>query len=55
MPGAGCRPARESKTGTLEEEMAGPEGDRLIYVDMTNQTVSTEPFPDEWKLLGGPW
>ena len=33
--------------------MAGPEGDRLIYVDMTNQTVSIEPFPEEWKLLGG--
>ena len=33
--------------------MAGPEGDRLIEVDMTTQTVSIEPFPDEWKLLGG--
>ena len=33
--------------------MAGPEGDRLIYVDMTAQTVSIEPYPDEWKLLGG--
>ena len=33
--------------------MAGPEGDRLIYVDMTNQTVSIEEFPEEWKLLGG--
>ncbi|MEE2664601.1 MAG: aldehyde ferredoxin oxidoreductase N-terminal domain-containing protein [Myxococcota bacterium] len=33
--------------------MAGPEGDRIIYVDMTNQTVSIEDFPDEWKLLGG--
>ncbi|MCZ6464044.1 MAG: aldehyde ferredoxin oxidoreductase [Proteobacteria bacterium] len=33
--------------------MAGPEGDRLIRVDMTNQTVSEEPYPDEWKLLGG--
>jgi aldehyde:ferredoxin oxidoreductase len=33
--------------------MAGPEGDQLIYVDMTNQTVELKPFPDEWKLLGG--
>jgi aldehyde:ferredoxin oxidoreductase len=33
--------------------MAGPEGDRLIYVDMTNQTVSIEDFPEEWKLIGG--
>ena len=33
--------------------MAGPEGDRIIYVDMTNQTVAVEDFPDEWKLLGG--
>ena len=33
--------------------MAGPEGDRLIRVDMTTQTASIEPFPDEWKLLGG--
>ncbi len=33
--------------------MAGPEGDRLIRVDMTTQTVSIEPYPDEWKLIGG--
>jgi aldehyde:ferredoxin oxidoreductase len=33
--------------------MAGPEGDRLIYVDMTSQTVSIEDFPEEWKLFGG--
>ena len=33
--------------------MAGPEGDRLIYVDMTNLTVSIEDFPEEWKLYGG--
>ena len=33
--------------------MAGPEGDRLIYVDMTDQSVSIESFPEEWKLLGG--
>lgn len=31
----------------------GPTGDRMIRVDMTNQTASIEPFPDEWKLLGG--
>ena len=33
--------------------MSGPSGDRMIRVDMTNQTTSIEPFPDEWKLLGG--
>jgi aldehyde:ferredoxin oxidoreductase len=33
--------------------MAGPEGDRLLYVNMTDQTASYQPFPDEWKLLGG--
>ena len=33
--------------------MSGPSGDRLIRVDMTNQTVNIEAFPDEWKLLGG--
>jgi aldehyde:ferredoxin oxidoreductase len=33
--------------------MGGPTGDRLIRVDMTDQSVSIDPFPDEWKLLGG--
>ena len=33
--------------------MAAPEGDRVIRVDMTTQSVSIEPFPDDWKLLGG--
>jgi aldehyde:ferredoxin oxidoreductase len=33
--------------------MAGPEGDRLLYVNMTDQTTSYQPFPEEWKLLGG--
>jgi aldehyde:ferredoxin oxidoreductase len=33
--------------------MSGPSGDRLIRVDMTNQTASVEPFPEAWKLLGG--
>ena len=33
--------------------MPGPEGDRLLYVNMTDQTTSYEPFPEEWKLLGG--
>jgi len=33
--------------------MAGPSGDRLIRVDMTNLTASTEPYPEAWKLLGG--
>jgi aldehyde:ferredoxin oxidoreductase len=33
--------------------MSGPTGDQLIRVDMTTQTASVEPYPDEWKLLGG--
>ncbi len=33
--------------------MGGPTGDRLIRVDMTSQTATSEPFPEEWKLLGG--
>jgi aldehyde:ferredoxin oxidoreductase len=33
--------------------MSGPTNDRLIRVDMSNLTTSIEPFPDEWKLLGG--
>jgi aldehyde:ferredoxin oxidoreductase len=35
--------------------MAGKEAvdDRLIRVDMTNQSVSVVPFPEGWKLLGG--
>ena len=33
--------------------MAGPTGDRMIRVDMSNLTAETVPFPDEWKLLGG--
>jgi aldehyde:ferredoxin oxidoreductase len=33
--------------------MPGPEGDQLIYVNMTDQSVDIRPFPDEWKLLGG--
>ncbi len=31
----------------------GPTGDRMIRVDMTNQTAEIVDFPDEWKLLGG--
>jgi aldehyde:ferredoxin oxidoreductase len=33
--------------------MPGPSGDRLIRVDMTDQTVKIDAFPDAWKLLGG--
>jgi aldehyde:ferredoxin oxidoreductase len=33
--------------------MAGPTDDRLIRVDMTHETVSIEPYPDAWRLLGG--
>ena len=27
--------------------------DKLIRVNMTNLTVEEEPFPEEWKFLGG--
>jgi aldehyde:ferredoxin oxidoreductase len=27
--------------------------DRMIYVDMTQQTAELRDFPDKWKLLGG--
>ena len=27
--------------------------DRLIRVDMTNLSATAEPYPEEWKLLGG--
>ncbi|MDJ0785592.1 MAG: aldehyde ferredoxin oxidoreductase N-terminal domain-containing protein [Myxococcota bacterium] len=33
--------------------MSGPSGDKIIYVDMTNQTAEVKDFPEEWKLLGG--
>ena len=33
--------------------MGDPTGDRMIRVDMTNQTASIEPYPEDWKLLGG--
>ena len=33
--------------------MAGPEGDKLIRVNMTDQTVSIEDFPQAWKYHGG--
>jgi aldehyde:ferredoxin oxidoreductase len=33
--------------------MSGPTGDRMIRVDMTNQTAELAPYPDDWKLLGG--
>jgi aldehyde:ferredoxin oxidoreductase len=33
--------------------MGGPSGDRMIRVDMAQLQASAEPFPDEWKLLGG--
>ena len=29
--------------------MTEPRKDRLIRVDMNDQTVSIEPYPDEWK------
>jgi aldehyde:ferredoxin oxidoreductase len=33
--------------------MGGPNSDQIIRVDMDNLTAKVEPFPDEWKLLGG--
>ena len=33
--------------------MGGPSGDRLIRVDMSAHTVSIEPYPEAWRLLGG--
>src|SRR3990172_3100618 len=30
-----------------------PEGDRILRIDMTEQTASFDDFPAEWKLLGG--
>jgi aldehyde:ferredoxin oxidoreductase len=33
--------------------MTDSTGDRLIRVNMSEQTVSIEPYPDEWKFLGG--
>jgi len=33
--------------------MSEPNNDRLIRVNMTELTTSIEPFPEEWKLLGG--
>ena len=33
--------------------MAGYAGDRMVYVDMTDLSVSTKPFPEDWRLLGG--
>ena len=29
------------------------ENDKLLRVNMTEQTVTTEDFPAQWKLLGG--
>jgi aldehyde:ferredoxin oxidoreductase len=33
--------------------MTDSHGDQLIRVDMNDQTVSIEPYPEAWKLLGG--
>ncbi|MGI9432669.1 MAG: aldehyde ferredoxin oxidoreductase N-terminal domain-containing protein, partial [Myxococcota bacterium] len=33
--------------------MSGPTDDRIINVDMTTQTATVAPFPDDWKMLGG--
>jgi len=32
---------------------SGPSGDKLIRVDMTNQSAEVVEFPDGWRLLGG--
>ena len=29
------------------------DNDKIIRLDMTRLSVSVEPFPQEWKLLGG--
>ncbi len=29
------------------------QGDRLMRIDMGMQSVSIEPFPEKWRLLGG--
>ena len=37
-----------------ENTAASPEqGDLLLRIDMTNQTLTTEPYPEKWRLLGG--
>ena len=33
--------------------MAATDGDRIIHVDMSDQSVSVKDFPVEWQLLGG--
>ena len=33
--------------------MPGYAGDRIVYVDMTKQSVTEKPFPEDWRLLGG--
>jgi len=33
--------------------MSNTIGDQLIRVDMSNHTISIEPYPADWKLLGG--
>ena len=33
--------------------MGDASGDRLIRLDMSNQTATVEPYPEAWKLLGG--
>jgi aldehyde:ferredoxin oxidoreductase len=33
--------------------MGGPAGDKLIRVDMSDQSVQIDDYPEEWKLLGG--
>jgi aldehyde:ferredoxin oxidoreductase len=29
------------------------QGDLLLRIDMTTQTLTTEPYPEKWRLLGG--
>jgi aldehyde:ferredoxin oxidoreductase len=33
--------------------MADQNGDQLIRINMTDQTVSVDPYPEDWKILGG--
>ena len=38
---------------TQEELQLAMTEDRLIRVDMSQQSVVVEPFPEKWEVLGG--
>ena len=33
--------------------MAGPSGEKLIRLNMTDQSIEIDDYPEEWKMLGG--